>query len=651
MVRVLAVAFFSYPAIGADDPSVNSGTWRHYGADLAGTRFASSVDINVENIGDLKPAWTYRTGDSTNGDRYFGRPSSFKATPIYFDKKLIFSTGFNNVHAIDPVSGQRIWVFDPEVNFRVHYAEMFSSRGVAAWENSTTLDAPCSKRIFLATLDARLIAINATNGEICTNFGTNGQIKLFADVMNYRKGQYSVTSPPIVVNNTIIVGSSVGDNGATDLGSGIVRAFDANTGDQLWEWDPIPRSTNRPETNTWENTSWEKTGGANVWSAMSADAQLNLVYLPTTSPSPDFFGGKRLGDNAWSNSIVALDITSGDLEWAYQTIKHDLWDYDLAAQPLLVDIEINGEQVPIIVQAGKTGFLHVLNRATGNSIYPMEQKRVPSSDVPGERAAETQAFPAIRLHPEPKTIPALYAYSPDHVDACTRMLENVRFEGIFTPPSLAGTLLYPGNPGGINWGSMSFQQGGSLAFTVVNRFPTVVQLLPRREYRRQRRAESHKDTDAQYTSQSGTPFGMVRFDLYRSYPQGNVPCLEGPWSTLVAIDLAEGKVKWEVPAGIAPGVPANGEAATWGSPVNYGGSIITEGGVLFLATREDRMLHAYDAKSGTEIWHEPLPAQPSATPMAYTHENESYVVVAAGGKSDSNNPGDYLVSFKLELVN
>ncbi|MEM7019655.1 MAG: PQQ-binding-like beta-propeller repeat protein [Pseudomonadota bacterium] len=590
--------------------SVSASGWMHYGGGLDGTRYASSAHITPENVQDLAPAWTYRTGDSDIS--LFGKDSEFKATPILFDNKLIVSSGLNRVHAVEPDTGKQLWVFDPKIDLTIKYAEMFASRGVSAWSDPQAKSGKvCTNRIFLGTLDARLIAIDAANGKRCPGFGKRGEINLAKGISKAsRRGEYLITSPPTVVNDTVVVGSSIGDNSSVRMESGLVRAFDAKTAELKWRWDPIPRTNMLAESQTWENESWRYSSAANVWTAMAADSARNLVFLPTTSPAPDFYGGERLGDNAWANSVVALDVTTGEKVWAYQTIKHDLWDYDLAAQPLLVDVPVQGTVRPLLVQASKTGFIFILDRETGEPVFGIEERTVPASDVPGERAATTQIFPALRLHPEPKTIPPIFKYSDAHVDTCERLLEGVRFQGIFTPPSLEGTLIYPGNPGGVNWGSMAAHHEAHIGFTVVTRLPTVIQLIPRADFKRLRATGKHRGVNAEYTEQKGTPYGMMRFDLYN--PALPMACLEGPWSTLVAIDLKQGKKLWEVPAGVPPGLEQHPRASQWGSPANKGGAIVTAGGIVFLATQFDAKLRAYNMQNGVEIWNDGLPAQPHA---------------------------------------
>ncbi|NNF67557.1 MAG: PQQ-binding-like beta-propeller repeat protein, partial [Gammaproteobacteria bacterium] len=514
---------------------VGADPWPHYGGHLDGRRYVSSTILTPENTQDLKQAWVFRTGDVANGgDEYFGRTSSFKATPILIDGKLVFSSGFNRVYAINPVTGKELWRFDPGVNFARRYSEMFTSRGVAGWvDRQADRNSICASRIFLGTLDARLIAIDARSGKKCSAFGEQGAIDLSKGIRNFRRGEYSLTSPPTIVKGLVIVGSSIGDNGGAQMESGTVRAFDARTGELRWAFDPIPRDPDSPGWSTWKGKSALQTGAANVWGVMAADPGRDLVFLPTTSPSPDFYGGERLGDNAYANSIVALRASTGEFVWAYQLVRHDLWDYDLAAQPMLVDIDRAGESVPALLQATKMGFVFVLDRRTGKPLNSVEERPVPASAVPGEIAAKAQKFPMLKLHAFSDELPPIWQHSPEHVEACRNMLEGVRFEGIYTPPSLAGTLLYPGNPGGVNWGSMAAHERRGLAFVVVNRLPTVVKVIPRRQFRKQSNDGVFNGVEAQFTSQSGTPYGMARFELFNR--ANTLPCLEGPWATLVAI--------------------------------------------------------------------------------------------------------------------
>ena len=625
-------------------PDETPDGWPHYGGSLGGDRYAVPSGITPETVEGLTPAWVYRTGDATDGDGFDGSRSKFRATPILLGGRLIASTGFNRVFALDPATGREIWTFDPKVDFSRKYSEMFTSRGVAAWQDAEAVARPCRTRIFLGTLDARLFALDGDTGVPCADFGKGGEVDLSAGIRRYRKRDYSVTSPPTVVADLVIVGSAIGDNGAAELEPGVVRAYDVRDGTLVWSWDPVPRSDDHPGADTWAKVGGNRTGGANVWSVMSADPGRDLVFLPTTSPSPDFYGGRRLGHNAFANSVVALRASSGEFVWGYQTVRHDLWDYDLASQPLLFEhASADGLRRPAVAQATKTGFVFVLDRTSGEPLHPVEERLVPRSDVPGEEAARTQPFPKLRLHVTDARPLRIWDFTEEHRTACQRLLAGVRYEGIFTPPSLKGSLLYPGNPGGTNWGSMAYDRGSRIGYLVVTRWPTIVKLIPRRDFNAAERRGTLHGASAQHTEQDGTPYGMARTDLVHNY----LPCLEGPWSTLVAVDLDVGEGLWERPVGTTPWIDIGERASKWGYITN-GGPMVTEGGVVFLATTNDNMLRAYDGAGGAELWVRELPAGAHSTPMGYRHGGSDYVVVTAGGDLTSGEGrGDHVIALRL----
>ena len=618
--------------------------WPHYGGSLGGDRYASPSAITPESVERLTRAWVYRTGDATDGDGFEGNPSRFRATPILLGGKLVASTGFNRVFALDAATGGEIWTFDPKVDFSKKYSEMFTSRGTSAWQDADAVGGPCRTRVFLGTLDARLIALDGDTGVPCADFGKGGVVDLSAGIRRFRKRDYSVTSPPTVVGNLVIVGSAIGDNGAAQLEPGVVRAYDVRDGTLVWAWDPVPRSDDHPGAESWAKVRGNRTGGANVWSVMSADPGRDLVFLPTTSPSPDFYGGKRLGDNAFANSVVALKASSGEFVWGYQTVRHDLWDYDLASQPLLFEhASADGTKRPAVAQATKTGFVFVLDRESGEPLHPVEERVVPRSDVPGEEAARMQPFPKLKLHDTDARPLRFWNFTAEHRAACQRLMASVRYEGIFSPPSLEGTLLYPGNPGGTNWGSMAYDRGSRNGYLVVTRWPTIVKLIPRRQFNAAEREGTLNGASAQYTEQDGTPYGMARTDLTHNH----LPCLEGPWSTLVAVDLDVGEVRWERPVGTTPWVDVGERASKWGY-ITKGGPMVTEGGVVFLATTYDNTLRAYDGTGGNELWTRELPAGAHSTPMGYRHRGMDYVVVTAGGDLTSGEGrGDHVIAFRL----
>ncbi len=624
---VILGALSALLATGSGSRLAGADGWSHYGASLGGDRYAAPSAITRENVEHLSLAWVYRTGDATDGRGFHGNPSRLQATPILVQGKLIASTGFNRVFALDPATDAEIWTYDPEVDFSRPYSEPFASRGVAAWNGPASAAAPCRTRVFLGTLDARLIALDADKGTPCADFGKSGEVDLSAGIRGFRPRDYSVTSPPAVVGDLVIVGSAIGDNGAAEVEPGVVRAYDVRDGSLAWAWDPLPRSDDHPAADGWEATTRNRTGGANVWSVMSADPERDLVFLPTTSPSPDFYGGMRPGDNAFANSVVALRASTGEFVWGYQTVRHDLWDYDLAPQPLLFDHSAtDGVQRPALAQATKTGFVFVLDRETGEPLHPVEERAVPRSDVPGEQAARTQPFPKLRLHATDARPLPFWNFNAEHRAACERLTAGVRYDGIFTPPSLEGTLLYPGNGGGTNWGSMAYDRGSRIGYVVVNRMPTIVKLIPREQFRAAARQGTVNGARAQHTEQAGTPYGMARFELLHD----GVPCLEPPWSTLVALDLDRGKVLWEQP--LPPGTG--------------GGPMVTEGGVVFHAS--NHTLRGYNGDDGSELWAGELAAGAHATPMGYRHDDMDYVVVAAGDElAGSGGRGDHVIAFTV----
>ncbi len=622
--------------------------WPHYGGGLSGMRFADASELSRQNVSRLVPAWTFRTGDFTAGDGFFGRRSSFRATPIHFDGRLYVVSGFGRVYALAPDTGALLWRYDPQIDFSIEYSEMFTARGVAAWRaEDAEANLPCSARIFVGTLDARLIALDARSGEPCRRFGRRGEIDLSRNVPRYRRGEFGLTSPPLVIGDVVVVGSSIGDNGAATLEPGFVRAYDARSGRLLWRWNPIPQSRRDPNWESWRDGAARRGGGANAWTILSADEARGLVFVPTTSPSPDFYGGLRPGDNRAANSIVALDAATGRLVWQFQTVRHDLWDYDNASQASLVDLRIGGETIPALVLPTKLGHVFVLNRETGAPIFPVEERAVPRSDIPGEVTARTQVIPINPppLHPNRAGDVRVWRPTPEHGAFCDGLLTGVRFEGTFTPPSLTGTLIYPGNGGGTNWGSAAIDPARQIAVMAVNRLPTIVQLIPRAEFDRRKQTEEGGALDRQFTAQRGAPYGMMRFNVWN--PNTGYPCLEGPWGELVAVDLAAGQVLWRAPVGSYPAEGAFAQAHAWGSLVT-GGPLATAGGLVFIASRSDRRLRAFDIETGEEVWAADTPAQAHATPMAYRVGATWHIALAVGGaQPNTDAPGDYLMAFRL----
>ena len=552
--------------------------------------------------------------------------AAFEATPILVDGVLYLSTPFNQVIALDPATGAEKWKYDPQV-LRTHDYSEVTSRGVAAWTDHTSAkDTPCHLRIFEGTIDARLLAIDGQTGKLCADFGNAGQIDLTEDV-DYQKlyrGNYEVTSAPTVVGDVVITGSSIGDNVAVNLERGVVRGYDTRSGKLLWTWDPIP----------WANQQKVRTGAANAWSTMAADEKRGLVFVPTGSASPDYYGGERPGDNRWANSVVALKASTGEFVWGFQVVHHDLWDFDVASQPTL--IEFRGKAAVAVTT--KIGNVFVLDRETGKPLVTVEERAVPKSDIPGEDAAPSQPMPAwSAMVPQKLTAADVWGPTPEMRKWCQEKIESYRNDGLFTPPTFKGTISFPGNVGGVNWGGAAWDPVRNILLANTNRVAAVAQLIPREKMAEAREKTVEMPWRGEFAPQRGTPYGMHRDWLVS--PSGS-PCNAPPWGALVAFDLNTGKLRWEAPVGTM-GLRAGS--------ITLGGPMATAGGLVFTAAALDPHLHAFDASTGQEVWTVELPASAQSTPMTYEWQGKQYIVICAGGHGKMKSKmGDTVVAFRLE---
>jgi len=617
-----------------------SGDWPVYGRDPGGARFSPLTQITRANVARLQVAWTYHTGmpDLTGMGH---RPPALEVTPIVVDGTMYVSTPTGIVAALDPATGAERWRFDAGVNPHRGYGD-FVSRGVSFWRDTrAAAGSACARRIFVATIDARLIALDASSGKVCAGFGSNGAVDLRAGlrVAPFEFQAYEETSPPAVINDLIIVGSGVADNANLAPASGEVRAFDARTGALKWTFDPIPQDSTDPAYQTWQGGSAKRTGAANVWSVIAVDPARDLVFLPTTSPAPDYFGGLRLGDNRYANSIVALRASTGKVVWHFQTVHHDIWDFDNASPPALATVTRNGASIPAVIQTGKSGMLFVFDRTTGTPVFPVEERPVPPSTVPGEVASPTQPFTATIPPLVPLQFSAADAWgpTPEAKAACHEILAALRNDGPFTPPSLQGTLQQPGNIGGAHWGGVAIDEGRGVVVVPVNRVPAMVQLIPADGFNGDslfREDAARGINNFEYTRMRGTPYVMRRRIILG--PAG-VPCTPPPFGALVAVNLGTGAIQWNVPLGTFGGVPGS---------VQLGGPIVTAGGLVFIGASLDRSFHALDIETGRELWTAALPAGARATPMTYEAGGRQFVVIAAGG-SDVWGSGDAIIAFAL----
>ena len=618
MRLVLAVIAFGAVIAALLFSAAPEGDWPFYGHDAGGQRYSPLSAINRENVGRLQVAWTYRTGDGYQPEH--SNPTAFEATPLYVNGTLYIATPLGHVVALDPLTGKPRWSYDAKVPRDKGYGD-FASRGVSMWKS----------RIFVATVDARLIALDALSGKPVASFGDNGEVNLRNGLRIAPRGfsDYEETSPPAIVGNTVIVGSGIADNGATDMASGEVRGYDAVSGRLKWTWDPLPASL-------------RMTGAANAWSVIAADPQRNLVFVPTGSASPDYYGGERLGDDLYANSVVALDATTGKRVWHFQTVRHDLWDYDVASPPILFDVRRGGASIAAVGVGSKSGNFFLLDRATGKPIFGVEDRPVPQTDVAGEKTSATQPFPVSPKGLAPQGVAAPWGATDADRAFCTAEMGKLRNEGVFTPPSVGGSYFLPGNIGGMAWGGAAYDPAHRLLLIPTNNLGAEVRLIPRGDFARERETEGRNiNGDWEFAEQRGTPYGMAR-RLLRA-PSG-LPCIAPPWGVLNGVDADTGEVKWTTPTGsFKPGVTPPG------SP-SLGGPIVTAGGLVFMAGTLDPGIYAYDVESGKQLWRGELPTSARATPMTFRgRDGRQFLVIAAGGHGVKGlGPvGDYLVAFAL----
>ncbi|HYM36469.1 MAG TPA: PQQ-binding-like beta-propeller repeat protein, partial [Steroidobacteraceae bacterium] len=453
--------------------------WPQYGADEGGTRYSTAAQITPQNVDDLIPIWEFHTGHLAGRSPPEIAAAKLQATPILFADRLILCTPFNQVIALDPGTGREAWRFDAKAPF---FLREVSCRGVAGWvDSSNGAEVACHSRILMGTNDARVIAIDAVTGLPCKQFGDGGEVKIVSEVPLLWPGELQINSPPVIVNDVVIVGSSIADNVRAIAPRGTVRAFDVRTGAVKWNWDPIPRDPNDPAAATWGD-GWKTAGHANVWAPMSADSKRGLVFLPTSSPSPDYFGGLRPGNNQHSDSVVAINASTGKLVWSYQIVHHDLWDYDLPAQPTLATLNLPGGKRDVVIQGTKQGLIFVLDRDTSEPVFPVEERAVPQDVVAGEWVSPTQPFPTHVPPIVPQSIQADQAYglTPWDRGKCREAIAAARNEGIYTPPSEHGMIKFP--MGAVEWGGLAFDSVRQILYANPSALIERVTLRPAAEF-------------------------------------------------------------------------------------------------------------------------------------------------------------------------
>ena len=643
------------PGMASAAPTQADGDWNSYGRSAFGDRYSPLAQITPENAHKLVPAWTYRTGDIPGP----GDPGETTAenTPLKVNGMLYVCTPHSQVIALDPDTGKEIWRFDPKIT--TQGAESFKGwahmtcRGVSyhddaayASEQSPTGTASpaaapnaCPKRIFVPTADTRLIALNADTGKMCEDFGDKGQVDLRANIGSFAPGGYYSTSPPAVTKNLVVIGGHVTDNVSTDEPSGVIRAFDVHTGKLVWNWD----SGNPDDTTPLAEGKTYTRNSPNMWSMFAVDEKLGMLYLPMGNQMPDQYGGDRTDDSEkYSAGLTALDIDSGHVKWTFQFTHHDLWDMDVGGQPSLIDIKTDAGVKQAVMASTKQGSIYVLDRATGQPVVPVHEVAVPQGAVAGDRTSPTQPKSELNFMPPPLKERDMWGVTPFDQLLCRIDFKSLRYDGAFTPPSLQGSIVYPGNFGVFDWGGISVDPVRQIAFVNPSYMAFKSKLIPAADIAKQGPRVSETEG---VQPNKGAPYGVILEAMLS--PMG-LPCQAPAWGYVAAVDLTTHKTIWmhkngtvrdssPVPIPLSMGVPS------------LGGTFTTAGGVSFLSGTLDQYLRAYDVKNGKQLWEGRLPAGAQTTPMTYTgKDGKQYVLVVAGGHGSlGTKQGDYVMAFKL----
>jgi quinoprotein glucose dehydrogenase len=620
--------------------------WRAYGRNQFGQRFSPLKQITPDNVKQLTVAWTFRTGDRQGPND--SSETTFEVTPIKVRDTLYLCSQHQRLFALDAKSGQLRWSFDPNVRSDRTFQHL-TCRGVSFHEtppgavdtSGQPAPAECPRRIFLPVNDGRMIAIDADSGKPCDSFANQGTLDLQEGMGIKTAGFYEPTSPPVVSDRIVVIGGSVIDNYSTEEPSGVIRGFDVYTGKLVWAWDSGAEDENALPSPTHTYTP-------NSWITASFDPKLNLVYIPMGVRTPDIWGGNRDAlSERYASALVALDVNTGKRVWSYQTVHHDLWDMDLSAQPTLVDLPTSNGVVAAVIQPTKTGNLFVLDRRTGQPIVPAPERPVPQGAAPGDHVAPTQPFSELTFRPEEKLTGAdMWGATIFDQLACRILFHQMRYEGTFTPPSLQGTLVFPGNLGMFEWGGIAVDPDRQLAIANPIAIPFVSKLVPRGPDNPTAPNAAHPSgSEIGVQPMYGTPYGVV---LHPFLSPIGLPCKRPPWGFMAAIDLKTMKIAWmhrngtirdsaPLPIPIKMGVPS------------LGGPLATAGGVAFLTSTLDYYIRAYDVRTGEQLWEDRLPAGGQSTPMSYEMDDVQYVVTAAGGHgSFGTKQGDYVIAYALK---
>ncbi|MPZ56994.1 MAG: PQQ-binding-like beta-propeller repeat protein [Rhizobiales bacterium] len=624
-------------------------TWQHFNGDLRAQKYSSLTQITPENVKNLTAAWRIHTGDKysgtgappTLGAHMRSKPAGgnekvpptvWSATPLFVNNTLYLGTPFYRIFALEPDTGKIKWIYDSKAVLAALTQPDLKNRGVAYWQAETiTAGAACQKRVYIGTMDAKLHSVDADTGKPCADFGTNGVVDINQWNTENNKWPLSILQPPTVFKDYLIVGWAGKDWADSEAPPGSIFALDARTGALRWTFHSIPKEFAA------------KTGTANVWASMSVDAEREILYIPVSSPSPNFFGGNRRDPIPLGTSVTALRIATGEVVWSRQLVHHDIWDFDTNSAPTLVDITRDGRTIPALMQTSKQGFLYILNRETGEPVYPMEERPVPKSTVPGEVASPTQPYVPLPKPVVDDTWPGIFPLADiASFGYCTRKLKELRYEGRFTPPSLEGSLTYPGTIGGVEWGGGAVDPNKQIFVVNNSSAVQIYKLLAREDYDKATATPGASESGG-YFPMSGAPYG---FQLSTFLNPLGMPCWKPPYGSIAAYDLKTGRQLWK---------KAFGQIQKWGfympeswGTITIGGPVITASGLIFIGASMDSRVRALDLRTGDVLWQALVSAPAVALPAVYEYKGKQYVVFAAGGNSIlTPRVSDEIVAFAL----